>query len=130
LVSTVPLLRERDAQLLEAEPGRPRSAPHRDENDVERHVEAAAIVLKPHAALAIPHRGSDRKVTRQHADPLLLETLTHQGGHFVVLALEQAIRLLRHRDDGAEAGEGLRQLAGDRPPAQDEQPLRHPLQPP
>jgi len=87
-------------------------------------------VLKPHAALAIPHRGSDRKVTRQHADPLLLETLTHQGGHFVVLALEQAIRLLRHRDDGAEAGEGLRQLAGDRPPAQDEQPLRHPLQPP
>ena len=123
-------LRERDAQLLKAEAGRPWLAPHRDEDDVEWHVEGAAIVLEAHAALAIPDRGADRLVIRPHADSLLLEPLAHQGGDLVVLALEQTVRVLRHRDRGPEPGERLRQFAGDRPAAEDKQPLGHHLQPP
>ena len=123
-------LRERDTQLLEPEAGGSRLAPDRDQDDIKGHLLGAAVVREAHAALASPDRGTDRLVTRQHANSLLLEPFTHQGGDVVVLALEQTVQLLCHRDRGPEPGERLRQLAGDRPTAEDQQPLGHRLQPP
>src|SRR5205085_2048506 len=105
-------LRERDAELLEAVTRGVRRAAERAHERVELEARLAARVLAYQRAAGLD---AERAVAGAHVDALGGEALAYQRRGLGVLACQQPRQHLHLRHARAEAREGLRELAADRP---------------
>jgi hypothetical protein len=114
-----------DADRGETETVERRATPGGDEQRITCEL---LTVEREHELVAAPTCRGDRR-TQPQLDALRGERFRHQLAGLGLLARQQPLELLDHRDLAAEAAERLRQLEADGAAAEDKQPPWQPLEP-
>lgn len=116
--------RDLDAKRLKPISGGARPAPDGHQQRVERFHDLGTLMRDPHRPAAGGRLDRDRRMVRQHAHPVRGHPRGNEGRDLVILAHQQARRLLDDGDAAAKLGERLRHLAADRPAAEHQQARR------